>query len=135
MDRAFALHVLGWWITSDGDSAISPTGGRHANDEKHKDGWLEYYSTSLEAIAPAIFETERFVSAKLQSRYFAQVKSRLVTIPNFSSGTSGLILAGDLVQAEGVSFDTTASAALCKAALMCKLDELEKAAAWEKRRL
>ena len=91
MDRAFALHVLGWYLSADGNTAYSPVGSANANDGKHADHWLEYYSTSLAAIAPAMFDTDRFVSAKLMKTahggYFAKVTSLLGSVKQFSAGS------------------------------------------------
>lgn len=129
MDRAFALHVLGWRL--EGESAISPTGSHNANDEKYKDQWLEYYSTSLEAIAPAVFENHYFSSAELRKSprgiYRAVVRGEIKIIGHSVHGGKSAV---GLI---GISFSGYAAAALCRAALMCKLDEIDKAAALDKR--
>lgn len=126
MDLAFALYVLGWRL--EGESAISPTGSCWDNAGKHELGWLEYYSTSMSAIAPAVFETDRFYSVKIQKStlestgYYAVVKSMRHCIPQ--TPMLFQILSGR--HAKGMSYDNTAAAALCKASLMCVIDEREK---------
>lgn len=133
MDKAFALHVLGWYITADGDTAVSPTGSLSPNRGKNKDCWLKPYSTSLADVAPAIFDTRRFSSAKLfvseKGMYFAKVTSVLANLKRWNASRSHDVFLVELSSlAVGLSVDDTAAAALCKAGLACKLDEIEKAA-------